>query len=148
MPCSITTPRPTRSSRAHQRARRRRVTTPGAGSRATRRRRREITFSLITDAGEAPSGDVLQRLRTGHHFIAIRVRVAPSDVATAGLATVEAGRADAVRPAVVGGGERSSEPHLVGGTPMRRLVFAAVAVAAAAGVGAYIGPAYGQAKGD
>ena len=31
---------------------------------------------------------------------------------------------------------------------MRRLVFAAVAVAAAAGVAAYIGPAYGQAKGD
>ena len=52
MPCSITTPRPIRSSPAPQLARRRMGTTPSAGSPATRERRREITFLRSTGSGE------------------------------------------------------------------------------------------------
>src|SRR5439155_25490437 len=52
MPCSTTTPRPIRSSPAPQLARRRRGTTPSAGSRATREPRQETTFSRTTGSGE------------------------------------------------------------------------------------------------
>src|SRR5206468_1683978 len=64
MPCSITMPRPIRSSPVPQPARRHRGTTPSAGSRATRERRREITFyglrEEVTIFLDAPSTSALR----------------------------------------------------------------------------------------
>src|SRR5262245_57867548 len=79
MPFSITTARPIPSSRAQWPARRRRETTPSAGSRATQQRRRETMFSLITGRGEAAFKSTLRRgckenitrdhrLQRGHRF--------------------------------------------------------------------------------
>jgi hypothetical protein len=53
MPCSSMTLHPIRSGLATRLTLRRRKTMPSAGSRATRSRRQEITFSRITGADEA-----------------------------------------------------------------------------------------------